>query len=87
MRNSLAGVIRTVTDDAGSCLLAVDVGGRGTVAVDVGPTVLVRVTQEARAALRLQPGLDVWVLVKAVSLRGHVFPGAGPGAGSGPGPG
>ena len=68
VRNSLGGVIRTLEDDGGSCLLAVDVGG---------PMVLVRVTQEARGALRLQPGLAVWVLVKAVSLRGHVFPGAG----------
>ncbi|HTY48749.1 MAG TPA: molybdenum ABC transporter ATP-binding protein [Steroidobacteraceae bacterium] len=73
VRNSLRGVIRTLEYETleyepdGSCLLEVDVGG---------PIVLVRVTGEARAALGLQPGLEVWVLVKAVSLRGHVFPGA-----------
>ena len=35
--------------------------------------VLARVTRAASAALDLQQGKQVWVLVKAVSIRGHAF--------------
>jgi molybdate transport system ATP-binding protein len=44
------------------------------VQVDVGgPTLLARITEAARAALKLAPGDAVWALVKAVSTRGHAF--------------
>ena len=41
-----------------------------------GASLMVRVTEEARRALELAVGQQVWVLVKAVSLRGHVFAGS-----------
>ena len=40
--------------------------------------VMVRVTADARDALGLVVGQPVWVLVKAVSLRGRVFSGPDP---------
>jgi len=44
------------------------------VRVDVGgPVLLARITEAARRALGLSPGDAVWVLVKAVSTRGHAF--------------
>jgi hypothetical protein len=44
------------------------------VRVDIGgASVLSRVTRAAVEALKLQPGSRVWVLIKAVSLRGHAL--------------
>ncbi|HVH83667.1 MAG TPA: molybdenum ABC transporter ATP-binding protein [Steroidobacteraceae bacterium] len=65
VRNALLGTVTAITsDDAASVLVQVDVGG---------PTVLARITEAARQALRLAPGDAVWALVKAVSTRGHAF--------------
>jgi molybdate transport system ATP-binding protein len=67
VRNSLAGVITRLEADGVKAWL---------VFTDIGDTCLmVRVTEDARAALALALGQRVWVLVKAVSLRGHVFSG------------
>ena len=66
VRNALEGKVTEVTaDDHDAHLVKVDIGGA---------TVLSRVTADAVAELRLRPGLTVWVLVKAVSTRGHAFP-------------
>jgi molybdate transport system ATP-binding protein len=65
VRNELRGVVADVTEDDGDAvLITVDVGGANVVS---------RVTRDATSSLGLRPGLDVWVLVKAVSTRGHVF--------------
>ena len=65
VRNALLGTVTEITpDDAAAVLVRVDVGGA---------TVLARITESARAALRLSPGDAVWALVKAVSTRGHAF--------------
>jgi molybdate transport system ATP-binding protein len=65
IRNELQGRITEVSrDEEDAMLVKVDVGGA---------TVLARVTQSAVASLGMRPGLDVWVLVKAVSTRGHAF--------------
>ena len=67
VRNRLAGaIVSLAADDTRAQLLEVDIGGA---------TVLVRVTNAACAELRLKVGAPVWVLVKAASLRGHVYPG------------
>jgi molybdate transport system ATP-binding protein len=52
------------SDDTHSDLIAIDVGG---------PLIMARVTKAATSELGLRPGLSVWALVKAVSLRGHSF--------------
>jgi molybdate transport system ATP-binding protein len=68
VRNVLTGTVaRVVADDEDTDLVHVDIGGA---------SVLSRVTRAASVALKLQPGLQVWVLVKAVSTRGHAFAGA-----------
>ncbi|HEY6926333.1 MAG TPA: molybdenum ABC transporter ATP-binding protein [Steroidobacteraceae bacterium] len=65
VRNELEGVVRDLTPDGhDGVLVRVDVGG------DV---VLSRITTEGASALELRPGSHVWVLVKAVSTRGHAF--------------
>jgi len=65
VRNQLRGVITSVVDDEDDArLVTVDVGGAN---------VLSRVTRGAVEALSLQSGSSVWVLVKAVSTRGHAF--------------
>jgi molybdate transport system ATP-binding protein len=65
VRNSLTGVIAAVTsDDEYSDLVAIDIGGT---------LIMARVTKAAAGELGLRPGLIVWALVKAVSLRGHSF--------------
>jgi molybdate transport system ATP-binding protein len=65
VRNCLAGVLaRIAADDPGTCLVEVDIGG---------PRVLAQVTASAAAELGLEAGRNLWVLVKAVSLRGHVY--------------
>jgi molybdate transport system ATP-binding protein len=65
VRNSLTGIVTTVTsDDADSDLVAIDIGDT---------LIMARVTKAATRELALAPGLPVWALVKAVSLRGHSF--------------
>jgi molybdate transport system ATP-binding protein len=65
VRNVLRGSIRSLSaDEAQTQQVEIDIGG-----VDV----LARVTDDASAQLQLKAGLAVWVLVKTVSLRGHVF--------------
>jgi molybdate transport system ATP-binding protein len=65
VRNSLAGAItRLEPDGERAWLVFADTGG---------VTLMVRVTDDARSALALAVGQPVWVLVKAVSLRGHVY--------------
>jgi len=65
VRNNLKGVIASVTaDEDDSDLIAVDIGGT---------LIMARVTRAATRELGLVPGLGVWALVKAVSLRGHTF--------------
>jgi molybdate transport system ATP-binding protein len=65
VRNSLEGTVTHLTPDGQRAwLVFADCGG---------VTLMVRVTDEARHALNLLVGQRVWVLVKAVSLRGHVF--------------
>ena len=66
VRNELEGVVTELTpDDYDAVLVKVDIGG--------GAVVLSRITREAASSLGLQPGAEVWALVKAVSTRGHVF--------------
>ena len=70
VRNILQGVVAGVSaDDDDAVLVKVDIGGA---------TILARITRDAAAALNLHKGSPVWVLVKAVSTRGHAFrvPGA-----------
>ncbi len=51
-----------------------DEGDSDLIAIDIGGTIIMsRVTQVATRELQLAPGLQVWALVKAVSLRGHSF--------------
>jgi molybdate transport system ATP-binding protein len=65
VRNSIEGVIDEITDDDDDAkLVRVDIGG---------VFVLSRVTTAAVVALGLQRGSAVWVLIKAVSMRGHTF--------------
>ncbi|HTY94345.1 MAG TPA: molybdenum ABC transporter ATP-binding protein [Steroidobacteraceae bacterium] len=68
VRNSLSGTIDGLAPDGERAwLVSTDIGGA---------TLMVRVTDDARQALELTVGQRVWVLVKTVSLRGHVFAGA-----------
>ena len=65
VRNALTGTVTQITRDADDTdLIHIDIGGA---------TVLARVTRLASLELQLQPGLAVWVLVKAVSIRDHAF--------------
>ncbi len=65
VRNMLNGVLMRLTPDEPNAVLAyVDVGGVELVA---------RITTSAARELNLQPGLSLWVLVKAVTLRGHLY--------------
>jgi len=69
VRNQLRGVVvDVVEDEEDTRLVTVDVGGAN---------VLSRVTRGAVEALGLRVGMNVWVLVKAVSTRGHAFRVAG----------
>jgi molybdate transport system ATP-binding protein len=65
VRSMLKGVIESVVqDDPATALVSVDIGGA---------MLAVRVTAPAATELGLGAGLPVWVLVKSVTLRGHVF--------------
>ena len=66
VRNALEGVLTELSDDVGQAILVkVDIGA--------GTAVLARVTRNAMEALGLRVGMSIWVLVKAVSARGHAF--------------
>ena len=70
VRNALVGTVTAMqAGSAHSQQVAVDVGG---------VTVLARVTSLAVAELQLAPGMPVWVLVKAVSLRAAAHGSGGP---------
>lgn len=62
VRNALPGVVQAIRNEPDADLIEVRVGRFA---------VLARVTRAATAELGLRPGLAVWVLVKAVSLRPH----------------
>ena len=65
VRSSLQGMItRVIPDEDQAVLVQIDAGGVALIA---------RVTAGAAGELALRAGLPVWVLVKAVTLRGHVF--------------
>jgi molybdate transport system ATP-binding protein len=69
VRNQLKGVIATVTpDEDASDLIAIDISGT---------LIMARVSRAATRELGLVAGLEVWALVKAVSLRGHSFAASG----------
>jgi len=65
VRNQLRGTLCSITPDGDSDLVEVDIGN--------GTRVLARITRSATQQLQLRPGLALWVLVKAVSARGHTF--------------
>ncbi len=68
VRNMLPGRITRLTpDERHAMLVTLDVGGVSLIA---------RVTASAATELQLRSGLSLWVLIKAVTLRGHVYPGA-----------
>jgi molybdate transport system ATP-binding protein len=74
VRNRLQGLVTAIDDDGtgkaggiGSDLVSIDIGA--------GASILARVTRAATRELELVVGAPVWALVKAVSLRGHSFPG------------
>jgi molybdate transport system ATP-binding protein len=65
VRNALEGTLAEIVSEAPDEALAI---------VDLaGSRLLARITRAAVEELRLRPGLPVWALVKAASLRGHVF--------------
>jgi molybdate transport system ATP-binding protein len=66
VRNAVAARVLSVTPDVGRAVL---------VELDIGrsSTLLARITLRAAQELELSAGRQVWALIKAVSLRGHVF--------------
>jgi molybdate transport system ATP-binding protein len=66
VRNAVEGVIAELADDVGQAVLV-------TVDIGAGAAVLSRITRNAAQALALRAGMTVWVLVKAVSARGHTY--------------
>jgi molybdate transport system ATP-binding protein len=65
VRNVLTGRILSMSaDDAHSDLVQIDIGG---------PSLIARVTRAASMELGLRPDLKIWILVKTVSISGHVF--------------
>jgi len=66
VRNMVAARVVAVTPDVGRAVL---------VELDIGrtSTLLARITARAAQELELESDKQVWVLIKAVSLRGHVF--------------
>jgi molybdate transport system ATP-binding protein len=70
VRNALAGTLAELVAEGHDAVLAV---------VDVeGSKLLARITREAVEELAMQAGRPVWALVKAASLRSHVFARATP---------
>lgn len=66
VRNSLEGVISELSEDVGQAILVkVDIGA--------GAAILSRITRNAAEALGLRVGMPIWVLIKAVSARGHTY--------------
>jgi molybdate transport system ATP-binding protein len=66
VRNVVAARVVSITPDVGRAVL---------VELDVGraATLLARITARASQELALARDMQAWVLIKAVSLRGHVF--------------
>ena len=66
VRNVVSARVVSVKPDAGRAVL---------VELDIGrtATLLARITAHASEELGLRPDKQVWALIKAVSLRGHVF--------------
>lgn len=66
VRNVVSARVVSVTPDVGRAVL---------VELDIGrtATLLARITARASQELGLSPDMQVWALIKAVSLRGHVF--------------
>ena len=65
VRNAIEGIVEDIAPDPDdAALVRVDIGGE---------IALSRITAAAAEELRLQRGMKVWVLVKAVSMRGHTF--------------
>jgi molybdate transport system ATP-binding protein len=66
VRNALPGTLCELVDEGADAVLA---------GIDVaGTRLLARITRAAVVDLGLAPGVPVWALVKAASLRGHAFP-------------
>jgi molybdate transport system ATP-binding protein len=66
VRNTVAARVVAVNADIGRAVLVeLDIGGSATL--------LARITARASQELELVPDKQVWALIKAVSLRGHVF--------------
>ncbi|HZO21258.1 MAG TPA: molybdenum ABC transporter ATP-binding protein [Steroidobacteraceae bacterium] len=66
VRNALQGtIVELLDDDHETVLVKVDIGA--------ATIVLARITRSAAVELALRPGMSIWVLVKAVSTRGHAF--------------
>jgi molybdate transport system ATP-binding protein len=66
VRNVVAARVVSVTPDAGRAVLVeLDIGGTATL--------LARITARASEELGLLANKKVWALIKAASLRGHVF--------------
>ncbi len=66
VRNVVPARVVSVSPDSGRAVL---------VELDIGrtATLLARITERAATELALAPDRQVWALIKAVSLRGHVF--------------
>jgi len=66
VRNVVAARVVSITPDVGRAVL---------VELDIGrtATLLARITARASQELSLASEMQAWVLIKAVSLRGHVF--------------
>jgi len=65
IRNNLAGTVTRIINDSGNtALVQVDVGGM---------TIMAHVTSSAAREMALEVGTQLWVLIKAITLRGHVF--------------
>ena len=65
VRNALPAVLVRLEDESADDVLAM---------LEMGSvTVMARITRAAARELRLAPGMPVWGLVKAASLRGHAY--------------
>jgi molybdate transport system ATP-binding protein len=82
VRNVLPALLAALVDESAEDVLAM---------LEIGDaTLMARITRAAVRELRLAPGMRVWALVKAASLRGHAYARQPAGAGgreatSGPG--